>query len=96
MQFGLISYDLTELKVFSINISKQKLSIITLRLLIELSGGKYTQKIKGFFLLKILFSKEFFHKMRKTLKQFYYLGPAIQQEIPICSLPDLKGVGHRS
>ena len=34
--------------------------------------------------------------MRKNPKQFYYLGLAIQQEIPICKLPDLNGIGHWS
>ena len=36
--------------------------------------------------------------MRKNPKQFYYLhiGLAIQQEIPICKLPDFNGVGHWS
>ena len=34
--------------------------------------------------------------MRKTPKQFYYPGLTIQQEISVCQLPDLKGVGHWS
>ena len=34
--------------------------------------------------------------MRKTPKQFYYPGLAIQQEISVCQLPDLKGTGHLS
>ena len=34
--------------------------------------------------------------MRKTPKQFYYPGLAIQQEISACQLPDLKGAGHLS
>ena len=60
MQFDMISLVLTELKVFSINISKQKPS--------TMSGVKCIQIIKGLFLFKILFSKGFFHKMRENPK----------------------------
>ena len=44
-------------------------------------SGKYIQIIT---VKALSFWKWFFHKMRKNQKQFYYLGLAIQQEIPIC------------
>ena len=59
----------TELKVFNINISKQMPSTMTLRLLNDITiRGKCIQIIKSFFLLKILFSIGFFHKMRENPK----------------------------
>ena len=67
LQFDMIGYVLlTQLKVFSIIKSKQKPSTYDIR---AISVGKCIQIIRGFFLLKILFSKGFFHKMREKPRE---------------------------